>query len=542
MEEVLDFIIGLKNKHVFIQEVNGQIRMSGNLSVLSADDKEKIKNLKAPLLLFLRNSKKESKRSFNRINPVQHADYYPLSSSQRRLWILSQFEKANIAYNMPGVYVFEGRLDRTALENSFTFLMERHEILRTVFKVDEQGEVWQYILQAEDTGFKVTYRDVRYSVNSEEKIKEILQSEFIRPFSLASGPLLRASLYQVNDNKWIFTYTMHHIISDGWSMEILIRELLLLYNAHIQRLENPLASLRIQYKDYAAWQQEQLSGEALKEDQNYWLNQFEGDLPVLDLLGDKVRPSLKTYNGASITKIINPKLTQDIKALSQQEESTLFMGLLAIVNILLYRYSHQCDIIIGCPIAGREHIDLEDQIGFYVNILALRSRFKMENSFKELLNNIKQVTLGAYAHRLYPFDDVIDLLKLGRDLSRNPLFDVMVILQNTVVNSNSRTMEFLDIQVSSFEITRNPTSKVDLTFDFVENGDEINVTIVYNSDLFGFSYINKLGDEFIDICKLVVEDCNLKLQSIKSVFKNDEENKEHELFLNQAFEPFENEF
>ena len=370
------------------------------------------------------------KKTFNTIPITAEQTSYSLSSAQRRLWILSQFEEGNIAYNMPGVYVFEGDLDKPALEQAFTTLIERHEILRTVFKEDAQGQVRQWIQTVEDIGFKITYQDVRKEKKQPEKIRKIVQAECIKPFNLATGPLLRASLYQVANDKWIFTYTMHHIISDGWSMNVLIKELLLFYNTYIKGEVNPLKPLRIQYKDYAAWQQERLSGEQLQSYKTYWLEQFTGELPVLEIPTDKPRPAVKTYNGGAIHKTINAKLSRGLKALSQEQGATLFMGLLATVKTLLYRYTNQEDIIIGSPIAGREHADLEDQIGFYINTLALRTQFKGEDSYKELLEKVKQVTLGAYEHQVYPFDELVDELQLNRDMSRSALFDVMIVLQN----------------------------------------------------------------------------------------------------------------
>jgi amino acid adenylation domain-containing protein/FkbM family methyltransferase len=451
---------------------------------------------------------------FKQIKPQQEKEHYPVSSSQKRLWILSQFEEGNIAYNMARAYVFEGDLKPAVLEYSFNTLLERHENLRTVFKEDEQGEIRQFINSAMDSGFRITYQDLRAEEKQEKKLKELVRSEFIKPFDLSNGPLLRVNLFRIEDNKWIFTYAMHHIISDGWSMEILIKELLLLYNARTKGELNPLPPLRIQYKDYASWQQEQLSETTLKEQKNYWLKQFEGELPALELLGDKDRPDVKTYNGAIVKKNINAKVSKEIKLLSQESGSTLFMSLLAAVNALLYRYTNQEDIIIGSVVTGREHIDLEDQIGFYVNTLALRTRFKGKDTYKELAENVKRVTLDAYDHQSYPFDEMVDALHVQRDMSRHPLFDVMVDLQSTKINNTDKHQSLCDIKTNRYDSGDSVVSKFDLTFHFVEIGEEIQVKMEYNSDIYSKTNIVQLADHLEQLLEAIIEEPSTSIQQL----------------------------
>src|SRR5579859_2993246 len=245
------------------------------------------------------------KSSFASILPIPIQSGYTLSSSQHRLWILSQSREGNIAYNMPAAYVFEGSLDIEALESAFSAIIERHESLRTVFRKDDQGEPRQYILLPATAAFRIAYQDLR---PGQERLNEAIREDFSKPFDLGNGPLLRAGLYQVTDNKWIFTYVVHHIISDGWSMDILIKELIILYKAYSKGETSPFSPLRIQYKDYAAWQREQLRGEALEEQKSYWLRQFEGELPVLELPGDKTRPAVKTYSGGVVTRVLDARL------------------------------------------------------------------------------------------------------------------------------------------------------------------------------------------------------------------------------------------
>ncbi|HEY0610456.1 MAG TPA: condensation domain-containing protein, partial [Chitinophaga sp.] len=421
------------------------------------------------------------KTSFIAIPAVAAQASYALSSSQRRLWVLSQFEEGSVAYNMPGVFEFEGTLDTAALSRSFDTLIERHESLRTVFRETPNGEIRQYVLPASEIGFKISYHDQR----------EAVQTSLSQPFNLSAGPLLRAGLYQTGANKWLFSYVMHHIISDGWSMEVLIKELLQLYHAYVQGQPNPLPPLRIHYKDYAAWQQEQLLSDNSQQHKQYWLQQFSGEIPVLELPADKPRPVVKTYHGASIHKQLNTATVTGLKTLCQSSDSTLFMGLLAAVKALLHRYTGQEDIIIGSPVAGREHSDLEDQIGFYVNTLALRTQFSGTDTYQQLLSRVKQGTLDAYEHQSYPFDALVEELNLQRDLSRSALFDVMLVLQH---QSSTSLVEggLTGLQVKAYE-SLHQGSKFDLQFTFVESGDQLQLHINYNTDIFHTTTIEQLS-------------------------------------------------
>jgi amino acid adenylation domain-containing protein/non-ribosomal peptide synthase protein (TIGR01720 family) len=409
------------------------------------------------------------------------SDGYELSSSQQRLWTLSQLEEVNVAYHIPAVFVMQGELNRTALATAFSLLLERHEILRTVFRENETGKAMQYVLPVAECGFGISYQDAR---NVEEhELKACVQQDFQRPFNLGHGPLMRACLYRVAENSWVFTYVMHHIISDGWSMDVLIKELLALYSEGTAAV---LQTLGIQYKDFAAWQRAQLRGDALQQQKNYWLQQMEGELPVLDLSTDKPRPAVKTYNGGIVKRIFSPALSAALKQFNQQRGSTLFMSLLAGVNALLHRYTGQEDIIIGSPIAGREHAELENQVGFYINTLALRTRFSGTDSFSRLVEQVKAVALGAYDHQLYPFDALVEDLGVQRDVSRSALFDVMVVLQDTPQD----VQEVKGISLSRYEGLEHKTSKFDLLFNFNE---DLQLSIEYNTDLFFAETIERMA-------------------------------------------------
>lgn len=451
------------------------------------------------------------KSDFNAIPAVTPQEHYALSPAQRRLWILSQFRESNVAYNIPSVYVFEGALDLSALDYALDAVVKRHESLRTVFRQDDSGEVRQYILSSKDSGFKLTCHDLQGKEQPELAVKAMVQQEVTQPFDLEKGPLLRAGLYQAQDRKWIFTYVLHHIVSDGWSMNILINELLAFYNARMEQREHSLQPLRIQYKDYAAWQYGLLHDGEWMRHASYWKRQFEGQLPELNLPIAKTRPAVKTYAGGMIHKRIPENVSSTLKSLCLSESSTLFMGLLAGVNALLYGYSRDTDIIIGTPIAGREHADLEDQIGLYINTLALRTRFDGQNSFQQLLAQTREVTLGAYQHQAYPFDELVDQLQLQRDAGRNALFDVMIVLQNT--GSSERLSNPHGLDVSAYAAIENRVSAFDLTFNFIEIGEEIGISIEYNSSLFSKLTTLRMADDFIQLLETFTNNPALPLSS-----------------------------
>lgn len=446
---------------------------------------------------------KSSKENHVAIPALPIQDGYEVSSSQSRLWMLCQFEGSNAAYNIPGVVVFEGELNREALSASFAAVINRHEILRTVFRNNDAGAVRQYIVDASATGFEVGYNDLRDIYGQEEVLRKSVTSDFHKEFDLSTGPLLRASLYQVADHKWVLSYVMHHIVGDDWSMGVFFNDLLRSYKSFVDSGDDSLPALRIQYKDYAGWQRQQLT--EVEEHKRYWLAQFSDELPVLELPLDKPRPAVKTYNGGLIKHNFAAGISQQLQTLLRAEDCTLFMGLLSAVNTLLYRYTGQEDIIVGSPVAGREHSDLEEQIGFYVNTIALRSRFNGEESFRSLLQTVKETTLGAYAHQVYPFDVLVNELSLQHNPARSALFDVMVALQNAG-DEGLKTGLPAGLNVKPFGTVEHVSSKFDLLFNFQEANGVLQVAIEYNSDLFERSAIERMGSHLENLISAIVSE------------------------------------
>ncbi|MBC7862057.1 MAG: AMP-binding protein, partial [Bacteroidia bacterium] len=304
-------------------------------------------------------------------------------------------------------------------------------------------------------------------------------------FDFSKGPLLRCALIRLSEEKYIFSFVIHHIISDGWSLNIMMKELFLFYSAFVQQKEIPFSPLRIQYKDYAVWQQQQLAEEKLSKQKSYWMEQFGGEVPVLNLPTEFTRPEIKTFKGEILQEIIDPHLASALKTLCQKNGCTLFMGLFSAVTALLHLRSRQTDLVIGTPVAGRNNAELENQVGVYLNTLPLRIKFSSSDSLNDLLQKAKNITLNAYKNQDYPFDHLIKDLNLLRDTGRNALFDVMVILQNTnITGGNLNERSFSGIKAKPHHYDHGGFSKTDLSFDFAETGQELQLKLEYSTDLF----------------------------------------------------------
>jgi amino acid adenylation domain-containing protein len=477
-----DLLKRLRAQDIVISLENSDLKVKFNGPGLPADLLKELKENKAEIVKYL--CSLQSDGGEVSIPKAGLQDSYGLSSSQSRVYMLCQFEEANPAYNMPGAYVFEGELRPGALESAFRFLIGRHEILRTVFKEDDSGEIRQVVLPAGQWNFELEGRDLRLFPDREEKLKQEVQAALSRPFDLKAPLLLRACLYRIADDKWVCTYVMHHIIGDGWSLDILVHELSECYSAFVKGETPALKALRIQYKDYAEWQNRQLTTPAMRAHRSYWLQQLEGELPTLALQGDKSRPAVKTYRGGMAARRWEGGIAKRTKAFCQQQDATLFMGLLTAVATLLYRYSGQQDLIIGTPVAGRDHLDLEDQLGLYLNTLPLRCRIRAADDFRGLLAEVRRLTMAAFEHRVYPFEELVNELRPNRDMSRSPLFDVMLTLQNANIRSAAMQWKSGDLSVSEYGSREYRVSKLDLTFDFAEVGDGLQATLEYNNDIY----------------------------------------------------------
>jgi amino acid adenylation domain-containing protein len=444
------------------------------------------------------------------IENIEMREYYDISHAQKRLWVVCQFPESSMAYNMPGGYILSGQLQPDALVKAFELLVERHEILRTIF-ITVEDKPKQKILSKDKTGFTFDTLDLGKNAHREEQARQLVNREARTAFDLNNGPLVRAKLIRLQEDKYLFLFNMHHIISDGWSLGVMIREISALYNAIVNDHDQPLPLLKIQYKDFSSWQNEQLQGEALNKHRQYWLKQMSQPIPVLELPYDNPRPRVKTFNGDVIGFLLSPGLTSQINQVALAHETSLFITLLASVQALLYRYTGQEDMIVGSPVSGRGHRVLENQVGFYVNMLALRTSFKGSHGFKALLNKVKKICLAAYEHDVYPFDRLVDDLDLERDMSRSPLFDVLVSLNPEIETLPGETFEKVTLENYALDPK---ISKFDLFFAFSQLPEGLYVTIEYNTDLFHRSRIRRMVDHYRLLLDSLVTDVQTPLHEL----------------------------
>ena len=357
--------------------------------------------------------------------PVPRDGALPLSFAQQRLWFLDQFEPDSTAYLLTQALRLTGPLNHSALEQSLNALVERHESLRTTFAMAE-GEPVQVIAPSLLLPLPVVDLQDLSAAEQERAIGQRVQEDASTPFDLAVGPLIRATLLQVGPEEHIFLLTLHHIITDGWSMGLLFRELAALYQAACEGQPAELPPLAVQYADYSAWQRQWLQGEVLEQHLSYWREHLHAPLPVLTLPTDFPRPAVQTHHGASVSGSLSAELTQALRALSHQAGSTLFMTVLAALDVVLARWSGQDELCVGVPSAGRHHADIEQLIGFFINTLVVRTELSGNPTFLELVGRVREGALGAYAHQAIPFEKLVEELKPVRDPSRSPLFQVLV--------------------------------------------------------------------------------------------------------------------
>jgi amino acid adenylation domain-containing protein len=451
------------------------------------------------------------------ITPAPIQESYPLTASQNRLWLLSQLDGGSLAYNIPFAFELSGALDKDNFQASLKKVIERHEILRTYFKSDESGVVRQHILQADLVNFKLIEEDFTQIDNQQKSVSNYLQKQNHIAFDLEKAPLLRAGLVKLEEQKHIFFLTMHHIIGDGWSLELLISEVVKIYNALNEGKDADLPVLNIQYKDYAVWLSNELEQEKHLVSKEFWMKQFTGEIPVLDLPSFNKRPLSQSYKGDSVSHTFSQTFLYKLKSYSKTQDATLFMTLMAGVKTLLYRYTGQNDLVIGTPIAGREHPDLENQAGLYLNTLAIRTQLKEKSHFTSILNQEKETLLEAYQHQNYPFDELIGNLNLKRDMSRSALFDVMVVLQNQSQLQNLSSGDALTgLQIKNYEF-KNNTSQFDVSFVFVEKEEGLSLTIQYNTDLYDSLLIKRISAHLENLMTQALENPSLAVEELSYI-------------------------
>jgi phthiocerol/phenolphthiocerol synthesis type-I polyketide synthase E len=423
----------------------------------------------------------------------------PLSFGQQQIWFLSQLDTANAIYNTPHLTHLCGDLDLSALAQSLNEIIRRHDILRTTFQVVNDVPV-QII--APELSISLPITDLQHLPEDEgdNYIQSVIIKEANQSFDLAKGPLIRATLFQTSTTDYLLLLNLHHIISDAWSITVLIQELGVLYKAYVTQETPDLPQLPIQFADYAGWQQQWLQGGQLAPLLNYWTTQLSKPLTTLALPTDYSRPPIQTYNGALQQFALSKALVEALKQLGQQEETTLFMTLLATFKALLHRYTGQTDIIVGSPIANRSQLETHALIGFFVNTLVLRTDVGGDLTFQQLLQKVKEMATGAYAHQTLPLEKLVNVLNPQRDPSRSPLFQVMFDLHNIPLPS---------LRLPKLRITPQPqidmnTAMFDLTLTMTRFDDGLQGIFEYNTDLFCQTSIQRMQQRFQTLLASVV--------------------------------------
>ncbi|CAM1358285.1 Lichenysin synthetase A [Tenacibaculum sediminilitoris] len=452
---------------------------------------------------------------------VEEQENYPPSYPQKRIWILEKLESSGEVYNMPYSYWIEGELDKEVLKQTFEIIINRHEVFRTVF-IETMDEPRQKIIPVEDIDFDIDYADLRNEENPREFALSVGQNAAQEIFDLAEDLLIKVGLYQIADSEYLFLFNIHHIIGDEWSLQVLNKEIITIYNALVKGEVPELPILNIQYKDFAVWQQNELSGENLKHHKGYWMNKLGGDSQPLDITTDMKRPISRKFNGDRLYFKIDKETTKTFQKLLSGESSTLFMGLLTLVKTMLIRYTEKEELTIGTAISGRSHTDLEDQIGFYSNTLAFKSKYQENDSFLSFLQTVRATVLEAFDHRIYPFDKLVDDLKVIRDLSRSPILDVMVVLQDANMNEEESTMTFEGIEVEETNV-QVPISKFDLTYYFRERDGELIMSIEYDTDLFFKERVEKMGEHIIKLLSTLVQKPETDIYKLNYLLEEEEE-------------------
>ncbi|MEG5139393.1 MULTISPECIES: non-ribosomal peptide synthetase [unclassified Microcoleus] len=472
---------------------------------------------KRQLLLQRLNQKKENVSLAQILPQSRESNTFPLSFAQQRLWFFEQLNPGNFTYHIPAAVRLTGTLDAIALDRSLNELVKRHEVLRTAFKTIN-GQPVQAI--ASNLEFKILEIDLRSLPETERsrEVEQLIATEAKLAFDLSQAPLLRAKLLHLSDSNWVLLLSTHHIISDAWSMGIFIQELATFYQAFCTGKPSPLPEMSVQYADFASWQRQWLQGEVLETQLAYWKKQLGGNLPVLNLPTDRPRSAVQTFRGA-VHKFTIPKaIAEEMAQLSQREKATLFMTLLAAFKTLLYRYTGQEDILVGSPIANRNRREIEEVIGLFANTLVFRTNLSSNPTFKELLGIVREVALGAYNHQDLPFEKLVEIIHHERDLSHNPLFQVLFSLRNV----RTPQIKLPGVTLSDLEIERK-TARFDLALDLEEGLEGINGTLEYSQDLFDASTARRIAGHFITLLESIAANPEQRLSNLPILTKYEQQ-------------------
>ncbi|NJO81279.1 MAG: amino acid adenylation domain-containing protein [Blastochloris sp.] len=488
-----------------------RLRLKAPKGSLSPELRETITEHRDEIIAFLRKAIEARDTTLPPLQPIPRNGAIPLSFDQQRLWFIDHLEDGAIAYNIFNPIHIQSELRVEILERTLREIVRRHEILRTTF-----GESDGYPVQiiADQGDVQVPVIDLRHLMSHcrEQHMWDITLGEARRSFDLIKGPLFRVTLLHLGTNDWMLLLNMHHIISDGWSMQVFLQEFMVLYDAFTSNQPSPLPDLTIQYADFAIWQRQWLQGDTLEKQLNYWKEQLRDATTLLALPTDRPRPAIQTFNGDRRSVSVPTAHTQLLEKLARDTEASMFMAVMAAYQYLLFRYSYQRDIIVGTPITNRYRPELEALIGFLVNTIAIRTRFDQPMSFRDLLIQVHETTVGAYVHQHIPLDRVIDILQLERSLSYNPLFQVMLTLDVAQASKETPpTTVTTDIQTIAFD---NNTAQFDLSLDLAHTSDGLQGSFNFNTDLFDASTIDRMAQHLALLIEQITHDPDVLLGNL----------------------------
>ncbi|HST62463.1 MAG TPA: amino acid adenylation domain-containing protein, partial [Longimicrobium sp.] len=432
----------------------------------------------------------------------------PASYAQERLWFLDRLQPGSSVYNLPLIRRLGGALDPAALERALGEIVRRHESLRTTFQ-ERDGAPVQVIAPFGGLALPVEDLSGLGEADREGAMRQRAGEEARRAFDLSAGPLFRAALLRLGEEDHVLLLAMHHIVSDGWSMGVLFRELSALYEAYREGGASPLPELPVQYADYAAWQREQLAGEVLDRQLAYWRERLAGAPERLELPTDHRRPPVQTYRGASVPVSFSSELLERLQALGRSEGATLYMTLLSAFQVLLSKYSGSEDVVVGSPIAGRTRGEVEDLIGFFINTLVLRTGLSGDPSFRAVLGRVREATLGAYEHQEVPFERLVAELQPERSMSHSPLFQVVFTMQTT--EGRGSTLAGLNVSGVSAGLT---TAKFDLLLGLAATAQGLRGGLIYSADLFERGTVERMAGHLERVLEQVAADADVRLSRL----------------------------
>jgi len=514
MSKIEDFLAELRRHNIELWLEGADLRYKAPKNAFTPDLMAQLRERKSEIVQFfqqIQQAKISTRANLTPIPVVSREQHLPLSFAQQRLWLIDQITDNKSVYNVPLAYRMNGFLDVEVLSQSLNAIIQRHESLQTTFTVIDQHPVQHFVT---DLKIALPLIDIQDITEIEQKLelRKLADIEAKNAFDLSQSPLLRAKLLRLDTNEHVLFLTMHHIICDGWSLDVFFRELGIIYEAFSTGNPSPLPPLMIQYADFAVWQREWLQGEVLDSQLSYWKQQLGGIDPLLQLPTDRPRPIVQSYIGDRQILRLSKALSDALKALSYQEGATLFMTLLTAFQALLYRYTGQTDILVGCTIANRNRTEIENLIGFFVNTLALRANLADNPTFRELLSKTKKVTLDAYVHQDLPFEKLVEELNLERDLSFNPLVQVTFALQSAPLLA----IDLSNLKLSPLEENKNNITKFDMEVSVWETPEGLAVDWGYNNDLFESATMERMTQHYHNLLEEVVRnpDCNINNLSL----------------------------